>query len=260
MSKYVVQAGWDDAAHLSPEAKKALIDSFPPHERDARTKGIPQLGSGAIYPVPESEIVVDPFEWPYYWKQVFALDVGWNRTAAVWAVHDSEHDTTYLTSEHYRGQAEPAVHAQAIKARGDWIPGVVDPAARGRSQHDGHDLMQMYLTLGLNLTAADNSVEAGIYEVWTRLSTGRLRVFKTLANWLSEYRIYRRNEKGQIVKENDHLMDATRYLVMSGIAVAAFKPRETRESKMRADYQPIETWDRQRGGGAMRSDYRPYGG
>jgi hypothetical protein len=32
-----------------------------------------------------------------------------------------------------------------------------------------------------------------------------------LQNWLSEFRIYRRDEKGKIVKQNDHLMDATRY-------------------------------------------------
>lgn len=260
MSKYVVQASWDDAAHLSPEAKRAMIDSYPPHERDARTRGVPQLGSGAIYPVPESEIIVDPFEWPYYWKQAYALDVGWNRTAALWCVFDSEHDVAYLTSEHYRAQAEPAIHAQAILARGKWIPGVVDPAARGRSQADGQNLLQIYQDLGLNLMAADNSVEAGIYEVWTRLSTGRLKVFSTLTNWRAEYRLYRRDEKGRVVKEHDHLMDTTRYLVMSGLDIAAFKPREVRAGpQMKSDYRPIDAWDQARGGGRnVAGNYRAY--
>lgn len=181
---------------------------------------MPQLGSGAIYPVPESEIVEDPIEIPPYWPRSYALDVGWNRTAALWGAYDPEADTLHLYSEYYRGQAEPPIHAAAIKSRGPWINGVIDPAARGRAQADGSQLFSLYVDLGLRLSSADNAVEAGIYDVWTRLSSGRLKVFKTLVNFLAEYRMYRRNEKGQIVKENDHLMDAGRYLVRSGIAVA----------------------------------------
>ena len=64
MSKYVVMAGWDDVPHLAEQTKKDLYASIPPYQRDARSKGIPQLGSGAIYPVPESEIVCKPFEIP----------------------------------------------------------------------------------------------------------------------------------------------------------------------------------------------------
>ena len=39
------------------------------------------------------------------------------------------------------------------------------------------------------------------------------KVFTTLMHWRKEFRLYRRDEKGKIVKENDHLMDAKRYLV-----------------------------------------------
>jgi phage terminase large subunit-like protein len=223
-TRFVVMASWDDAPHLTKEQKELLWNSIPPYQRDARSKGIPQLGSGAIYPVPESEITVDPFEIPEYWPRVYALDVGWNRTAALWGAIDRESQTVYLYSEHYRGQAEPSVHAEAIRARGDWIPGVIDPAARGRSQRDGEQLMQQYTDLGLVLTTADNSVESGIYDVWQRLSGGRLKVFKTMQNWLAEYRLYRRDDKGRIVKANDHLMDDTRYLVVSGLDVASTKP------------------------------------
>lgn len=223
-TRFVVMASWDDAPHLTKEQKELLWNSIPPYQRDARSKGIPQLGSGAIYPVPESEITVDPFEIPEYWPRVYALDVGWNRTAALWGAIDRESQTVYLYSEHYRGQAEPSVHANAIQARGDWIPGVIDPAARGRSQRDGEQLMQNYIDLGLVLSTADNSVESGIYDVWQRLSAGRIKVFKTMQNWLAEYRLYRRDDKGRIVKANDHLMDDTRYLIVSGLDVAITKP------------------------------------
>ena len=213
-----------DAPHLSAESKAKLLAAFPPHERDARSKGTPQLGSGAIYPVPESDFVVDDIPIPDHWPRVYGLDVGWNRTAVPWGAWDRESDVVYLYSEHYRGQAEPSVHVEAIKARGDWIKGVFDPAARGRSQIDGHQLLQKYLDQGLHLDQAINSVETGIYEVWTRLSQGRLKVFRSLGNWLQEFRLYRRDERGQIVKVNDHLMDATRYLIMSGLSIAKTKP------------------------------------
>ena len=72
-------------------------------------------------------------------------------------------------------------------------------------------------------------MEAGLYVVWERLSDGRLFVFSSLQNWLSEFRIYRRDEKGKIVKQNDHLMDATRYLILSGLQVACREPREEEE-------------------------------
>jgi hypothetical protein len=223
-SKFVVTATWDDVPHLSDDVKKELWDSIPPFQRDARSKGVPQLGAGAIYPVPESDFVVDDFAIPEHWQKVYGMDVGWNRTAVVWGAIDRENDTIYLFSEHYRGQAEPIIHADAIKSRGDWIPGVIDPASRGRSQRDGEQLYDQYLQMGLHISTAINAREAGIYGVWQRLSSSKLKVFRSLSNWLAEFRLYRRDEKGAIVKENDHLMDATRYLVMSGTCLAQTAP------------------------------------
>jgi hypothetical protein len=153
--------------------------------------------------------------------------VGWNRTAALWGAWDRHADCVYLYSEHYQGEAPPQVHADAIKARGDWIPGVIDPASSGSNQKDGTALRDEYAGLGLDLALADNTVEAGIHAVYRRLVSGRLKVFRTLANWRSEARLYRRDEKGKIVKERDHLMDATRYLVMSGMGRAITKPQMT---------------------------------
>lgn len=212
--RFMVQAGWDSVPHLAAETKAEMLAAYPPHERDARTKGIPALGSGAIYPLAEEELLVDPFEIPAYWPRGYGLDVGWNRTAAVWGAHDRTTDTVYLYTEHYRGQAEPAVHAAAIKARGDWIPGFIDPASRASSQIDGQQLIVRYRQAGLSVTTAPNGVEAGIFAVWDRLSTGRLKVFRHLSSWRSEYRLYRRDEKGRVVKQHDHIMDATRYLIM----------------------------------------------
>lgn len=220
MSKCAIFCSWEQVGHLSPESIKDMMESLPPHQRDARSKGIPQLGSGAIYPVPEDDFICDPFEIPPHWRQAYSLDVGWNKSAALWGAIDDQSDTVYFFAEHYRGQAEPSVHADAIKARGESLKGVIDPAARGRAQKDGEQLLKIYLDLGLHLSIADNSVEAGIYEFYQRLSSGRIKIFRTLQNFLAEMRLYRRDENGKIVKENDHLMDCGRYFIKSAMAIA----------------------------------------
>lgn len=224
MAKTAVMVSWEDVPHLSEDQKASILAGIPPWQRDSRSKGVPQLGSGAIYAVPESDITCAPFEIPKYWPRSYGFDVGWNRTAAVWLAHDRDTNKYYAYDEYYRGQAEPSVHAAAIKRRGAWIPGAIDPAARGRSQTDGSQLLQLYLDLGLDVEKADNTREAGIYAVWELLSQGGLKIFRTCANTLSEYRLYRRDEKGQVVKKNDHLMDALRYNVMSGIARGIVEP------------------------------------
>ncbi|RMH42404.1 MAG: hypothetical protein D6688_10220, partial [Alphaproteobacteria bacterium] len=202
----------------------------PPHLRDARSRGVPALGRGAVYQIPESQIVVPPIPIPPYWPRCYGLDVGWRVTAAVWVARDPSDGVLYAYSEHYRAEAPPLIHAEAIRARGAWIPGLVDPASRGRSQADGRTLFNQYASsrdaggLGLKLATADNSVEAGIYRVATLLEQGRLKIFATLSHTLSEYRLYRRDDKGRIVKADDHCLDALRYAVVGFDRHAMTKP------------------------------------
>lgn len=230
-SKYIVSATWDDVPHLTQQAKDELWSEIPPFQRDARSKGIPQLGSGAIYPIAEDDITIKDFTIPDEWPRAYGLDVGWKKTAAIWGAYDKESDTIYLYSEYYRGQSEPTVHAHGIKGRGEWIQGNIDPAANGRSQKDGSKLLNEYRDLGLRLTNAPNAVEAGIFSVWQRLSTGRLKIFTSLQNTLAEYRLYSRDTDGKIIKEQDHLMDAMRYLVLSGDGTMRKKPAGTRPKR-----------------------------
>lgn len=210
--------------HLDEQTKKELLASTPPYLREARSKGLPSLGSGAIYPVSWEDVIVDPFPIPEFWKRAYGMDVGWNKTAAIWLAKDPEQDVLYAVSEYYKGESLPVVHATGIKARGEWIPGAIDPAARGRSQIDGERLFVQYEELGLNIHKANNAVEAGLYEVWSLIETGRLKFFRTLQNTAKEYRLYRRDEKGKIVKKFDHAMDAVRYGVMEFDNIAKVRP------------------------------------
>lgn len=231
--KWYIQAGWKDVPHIPEEEKRALIATTPPHLLASRTEGEPSLGAGAIYPIAESEISCEPFDVPAHWPRAYALDPGWKRTAAIWGARDPGSGIVYLYSEHYQGQGEPASHVHAIRGRGDWIPGVMDPAALGSSQIDGRTLMQLYTDLGLSLSPAINAVEAGISEVWQLLVSGRLKVMTNCQNWFREFRKYHRDDKGsgKIVKRDDHLMDATRYLIVSGRALMTTAPARSRSSR-----------------------------
>lgn len=226
-SRKLITAGWEDVPHLDKQAQAELLEETPEWLRDARSKGIPSLGAGAIYPIPEDRIKVDPFPIPDYWPRTYALDVGWNWTAVLWCAYDRDNGIKYLYGEYLAGEALPSVHADAIKARGDWIQGLIDPAANNRQQRDGERIMADYIQAGLHLEKADNSVEAGLVATWRDLSIGRTKVFSTLQHYFAEYRLYRRDEHGKIVKKKDHLMDCKRYIHNSGEARATVKPALT---------------------------------
>jgi hypothetical protein len=102
----------------------------------------------------------------------------------------------------------------------NWIPGLADPACKISQQGDGSNFMNMYRNSGMNLFIANNSVEEGTIKVLQGLRNGKIKICRTLNNLLSEIRMYARNEDGQIIKGNDHLLDAMRYLIMSGVNIA----------------------------------------
>jgi phage terminase large subunit-like protein len=219
--KAVVRAGWADALHLDAAAQARLRASLPPHELAAREHGDVRVGKGLVYPVDEREVAVPRFAIPPHWRRIVGVDFGFVApTAAVWLAHDAATDTVYVTDTYAVSERTPAAHAAAILARGA-CPAVCDPAGQAASQRDGVSLMELYAQAGLHFTRADNTVEHGLMVVLERLRMGRLKVFADLPAWWAEYRTYMRDAKGRVVKQDDHLLDATRYAVVSlGLARA----------------------------------------
>lgn len=224
-SKGYVHCSLDEVAHMTPEERRAKEAATPPWEREARINGLPSIGSGKIYPVEERTFLVDPFRIPDHWERAFGFDGGYHHTAAVWGAYDKDNDTWYLYGEYKPGEGPVALHATAIKLRGEWIPGVGDAAAI--SQTDGSKMLDLYRALGVDLTLADKEVGKGLAMVLDLLLTGKLKVFSNLKQWLDEFRLYRFDEKHRVVKVKDHLMDATRYLIMSGLKVATTPQRKS---------------------------------
>lgn len=212
----------EDAEHISPEKRQEIIDSYPPHEREARVKGIPAMGSGRVYPVTEESISCEAFAVPKHWAQIGGLDFGWDHpTAAVQIAHDRDTDTVYVGACYRRKEATPLEHAVTLRSWGDWLPWAWPQDAYQRDKRTGGTLRDDYRSVGLNMLPSHavhedggNAVEPGIMDILTRMQTGRFKVFSHLEEWWQEFRLYHRKD-GVIVKEREDLMDATRYAVMS---------------------------------------------
>lgn len=239
MSKYIDMIGHDDVPHLNPpiisvEEREELFKDMLPHERIARQTGKPSLGAGAIYPVAEDQLLIDPFRVPEHWEFGWALDPGWNYTAALVGVRDPDTDMHYLVAEFYGQQDKPIEHSHGIKAMLPWAKcvGCIDPSGDNvGNQKDGTKMKQEYEDLGLELMKANNAVHAGLRRVLVLMQGGQLKIFNTLVYTLKELRLYRRDEKGKIVKQNDHLMDDMRYLLNTD---GAFQPRPIQRSHTRS--------------------------
>lgn len=240
-SRFKVKVGWKDVPHIPKDVQESLIKKIPPHLIPCKTEGEIYLGTGAVYPISESQITEEPFKIPSSWPRCFAFDPGWNKTAALWAAYDTESDVWHLYSEYYAGHAEAAIHAKAIRARGRWIPGIADPYTEyGSKGKDGISFLPTYEEEGLQLMMANNKdKDAGIFDVYELFSTGRLKVANTLKNFLHEYKLYRRDDNGRIVKKNDHLMDCLRYLIKHGREVAIKEPNENDSDYTPSYYTPI---------------------
>lgn len=218
--RHTVTMTIEDAEHFTPEERAKIIASYPAHEREARTKGIPTMGSGLIFPVVEEDIICEPFEIPPHWVQIGGLDFGWDHpTAAACLAWDRDADVVYVTKDYRQRQATPIIHAAALKPWGDWLPWAW-PHDGNNDTAAGENLSKQYRDQNLNMLPeratfedGSNSVEAGLMDILDRMQTGRFKVFRTCGAWLEERRIYHR-VNGKVVKERDDVISASRYALM----------------------------------------------
>ena len=244
MAKALIMAGWDDVPHISEAEKAELLASIPPHMREARTRGIPTLGSGRVFPVAESEIRVDPFPLSDHWPRIAGIDFGWDHySAVVWAACDRDKDVIYLYDSLRLSEMTPRDIAPQVLGRGPWVPVAWPHDGLQHDKGSGIQLAEQYRRAGLNMLhemaqfpetgdeqgqkVSRVSLEAGVMALLQRMQSGRLKVFSTMTDWFEEFRLYHR-EDGKIVKLDDDLMSATRYaLMMLRYAITPPDPRRT---------------------------------
>lgn len=226
-----IRVSWDDCPHITQEMIEEMMAQYPPWQIQARRYGLPILGSGAIYPFQEDKYKIVGFPIPDHWDVWYALDVGWRTTAVIFMAEDPATKINYVFDEIYVHEQKPADYIPLIKERGIFFRGCVDPASAGRGQRDGLSIRKDLIDGGLDLVNAKNSVESGLNNVYTAINTGNLKIFDNCSNLLDEMKVYRRDEKGIIVKENDHACDAMRYAYMTkdlAKRVKTYSPQQRR--------------------------------
>jgi Terminase RNaseH-like domain/Terminase large subunit, T4likevirus-type, N-terminal len=221
MTRSVTTMTIDDVEHYTPAQKLQIIASYPAHEREARAKGVPTMGSGRVFPIAEDKITVDPLQIPKHWAQINGLDFGWDHPfAAVNIAWDRDGDCLYVCKAYREKEATPVIHAASIKPWGHWVPCAWPHDGYQHDKGSGDQLAEQYRKQGLDMLPehathpeGGNGVEAGLMDMLERMQTGRFKVFSNLSAWLEEFRLYHRLD-GKLVKEREDLMSATRYGVM----------------------------------------------
>jgi len=232
-----------DAEHYTDEQRNQIIASYPEHERKARTQGIPQLGSGRVFPFERSQIACESFHIPDHWPQGCGIDFGWDHpSAGVRLAWDRDSDCLYVIAAHRAKAQTPMMFAAATLPWGAWLPWAwPHDGKQSGGKFDQQEQLQLaaiYKKHGLAMMFQNaqfedgsNGVEAGITEMYERMETGRWKVFAHLADWFEEFELYHRKD-GLIVKLNDDLISASRYaMMMRRLFTVQKKPKKVRDEE-----------------------------
>lgn len=220
--QYLQNVTWEDAPHITDDVREQLLAAIPEHQRDMRTKGIPLLGEGQVFPIAEEHIKCKPFQIPEHWPRLFGIDFGWDHpTAIVWLAYNPDNETYYVYDCIKKDKVTISQWAMIINKRHpNWIPGSWPHDGLQHDKVSGIQIAQHYVDEGVNLLPSratfpdgTNGVEAGLYQMLDLMTSGRFFVFNHLGEWFDEFRMYHR-ENGKLVKLFDDLMSATRYAFM----------------------------------------------
>ena len=226
---YLKGASWNDAPHLSNEDKERLRLSYRAHERKARTEGIPMMGEGAVFPIDDDDITVQPFKIPDHWARGKGCDFGINHPAAgnecAW---DRDQDVIYLIDCYRKANETAPYHAAWFNKSHREIPVSWPHDGMNREKSGGRTIADGYRAHGVNMLSKSarypkvpgedekgggQPVEPIVDEVLERMQTGRFKAFAHLNEFFEEKRSYHRKD-GLIVPKRDDILKSIFYNVM----------------------------------------------
>jgi phage terminase large subunit-like protein len=224
---WVGTATWDDAPHLNREERKSMMESYPDHELQARTMGVPMMGEGRIFTTNEDEIIVDPFHIPAHWAKINGIDFGIDHPFGLGCIAwDRDRDIIYIYHTHKEKDGNIPQQAAQIKKFGQWIPVSWPHDGLKRIQGErnaGHELHKFYRKEGVNMLSRSARYENDtggsqaqwpvIEEVKERERTGRIKVTSNCVEYLEERRNYHTKD-GKIVAKRDDVLKAVFYAIM----------------------------------------------
>lgn len=221
-AQFCMQKGWDDAPHLSDAVKADLLSSFPAHQREMRTRGVPMLGHGRIYDIAEQDVTCPPFDIPAHFRVIDGMDFGFDHPQAQCQLAiDTENDCFYVTRAWKKAHISPIEAWGATKAWAANVPTAWPLDGLQTEKGSGKQQKSYYQEAGFKLLAnhatwpdGSNGVEAGIFEIRDLMLKGKFKIFAGLRDLLDEFLQYHRDENGKIAKVRDDILDAMRYAYM----------------------------------------------
>jgi phage terminase large subunit-like protein len=221
-AQFCMQKGWDDAPHLNQQVKEDLLGSYPAHQREMRTKGVPMLGHGRIYDIAEEDITIPPFAIPQHFKVIDGMDFGWDHPQAqVQLAIDVENECIYVTKAWKKRQVLADTAWSVTKSWSAGVPTAWPSDGLQTEKGSGKQQKAHYIAAGFTLLPnhatwpdGSNGVEAGLFEIRDLMMKGKFKVFAGLRDLFDEFLQYHRDDNGNISKTMDDILDAVRYAYM----------------------------------------------
>jgi hypothetical protein len=199
----------DNRENLPEDYISDILEALPEKQKNRFLHGLWGKQEGAIYEKFEQSMIIKKSEMPERYERYAAgqdfglhianVKIGWLGDI-IFVLAD--YGAFNMTTQSFNAELE---------ARG-WFEGVdgglpiyCDPAGGERIQE---------IQGG---TKANNSVESGIDYICAKIERKQFFVSETCTGVLSEIWDYCRDEAGEIIKVNDHYMDALRYAVFSDV-------------------------------------------
>jgi phage terminase large subunit-like protein len=217
---YLQTATWDDAPHLTEEAKRQILSIYPEYQRAMRSRGVPLMGAGLIYEHAQSEITCKRFQIPEHFYLINGLDFGWDHPQAhVQLAIDPDSATIYVTQAWKKQKKQPFEAWESVKHWSKDIPTAWPADGLQTEKGSAKQQKDYYEEAGWTMlddaacwVSGGNGVEAGLMQLNSLMLTGKFKIFDDLVEVIEEVREYHRKQMpsglSQIVKTKDDLIDA----------------------------------------------------
>ena len=218
----------EEVKHISDARRDEIAANVPDHERETRLEGIPQLGTGPIFPIELLPALTKQFNrdgLPSWAKYCVGIDFGYDHPfAAVLIAWVPDLAEVYVIDSFRMDRSSALYHVQRIHhmTQGLRIPVAWPHDGSTHDKGSGLSLSSQYKSFGANMMASHavnhgaktNNVEPALAEIRELMYTGKLTIGSHNGELLEELRHYHRDEDFKIIKQRDDLICALRYAIM----------------------------------------------
>ena len=203
---------WDNAIGMAKDPDYlGNLQAMPPVDQARLLDGDWDVKrEGLIYPG-LAECVADFDPAALAGTRVGGIDYGWNHPFVALAAVLDHDGVLWVWFEHYASFMTLPQHAPRLPKDGTrWYADPASPAHTAELNAGGH---LVHPCVHLKVSGRD-PIDDGINKVSERIRTGRIRVHRSCQNLLRESGLYVFGPNGKPVDEDNHAMDALRYMVV----------------------------------------------